>query len=141
MNKPFKENAAGANQTAIENSQKSNTLTPFPRQSELPEFTVRLTTYGDAGDVLKSITIKGQMARSLHHIYTSAGGLSRSDALTKYGILSLSHHVHTMRHTYGLNIITERVSISGRDGATWFGRYHFVTAATVEVLSYGEEVR
>lgn len=43
-------------------------------------------------------------------------------ALNLYGCFRLSAHIHTLRHEYGMNIVTNRITLNGK----WFAQYSLV---------------
>ncbi len=73
----------------------------------------------------RQVTIVGKPLRSLKLLKENkATGLTRAEALEKYGILSLTQHVHTLRHEYSIEIFTEWVNA---DETTKYGRYYLIS--------------
>jgi hypothetical protein len=70
------------------------------------------------------VEISGKTARSLQLLIEYKTGLTRMEALDRHGVLSLTQHVHTMRHDYGLQIETEWIIV---DEKTKYGRYHLIS--------------
>lgn len=70
------------------------------------------------------VEIAGKAARSLQLLKESKAGLTRMEALEKHGVLSLTQHVHILRHDYGLHIETEWIIV---DEKTKYGRYHLIS--------------
>lgn len=86
------------------------------------------------GNDVTQVEIAGKAARSLQLLKESKAGLTRMEALEKYGVLSLTKHVHTLRHDYGLQIETEWIIV---DEKTKYGRYHLISTVAFSSPSRG----
>ncbi len=71
-------------------------------------------------------------ARSLLIMYAIKMGVTRAEALGGYFVLSITQHVHKMRHEWGLEIETERVPPTG------YARYHLISPVTVNIIVGGQ---
>lgn len=87
----------------------------------------------DGRRVLKKFIATGKEARSLYFLYQLKRGLTRAQALEKYFVLSLTQHVHTMRHEWELEILTERIQ------PTRYARYHLVSNIRIRALKGGRK--
>jgi len=74
----------------------------------------------------KPMEVNGRVARTLQYLCACKAGLTRAEALDKYGVLSLTQHVFILRHTYGLDIVCERVRYDSFEGESNYGRYHLI---------------
>jgi len=107
--------------------------TPKPKKGQCKNgFTIEVTIQPDNPENTPfAIVLDGDAARSLLYLYERQRGLSRAEALSKYGVLSLTPHVFRMRHKWGLDIFTERVP------PTRYGIYHLITPVSIRILSQG----
>lgn len=83
--------------------------------------------------IAKKFIAKGKEAKSLYYLYALKRGLTRAEALDRYFVLSLTQHVHTMRHEWGLEIHTERIL------PTKYARYHLVSKIRIRILKGGKK--
>lgn len=74
----------------------------------------------------------GKAARSLLIMYAIKLGMTRAEALGEYFVLSITQHVHKMRHEWELEIETERVPPTG------YARYHLLSPVTIRILKGGQ---
>lgn len=97
------------------------------------QVTVHKSNFNNGNDVTQ-VEIAGKAARSLQLLKESKAGLTRMEALERYGVLSLTQHVHTLRHDYGLHIETEWIIV---DEKTKYGRYHLISKVSFSSPSNG----
>ena len=79
----------------------------------------------------KFLVGSGKTARSLLIMYAIKMGVTRAEALGAFFVLSITQHVHQMRHDWGLEIETERVPPTG------YARYHLLSPITIRILQKG----
>ncbi|MDX1923143.1 MAG: hypothetical protein SFW65_08455 [Alphaproteobacteria bacterium] len=132
-----KEKAAGGNHAAISISPTKYTQRPTINQAKQPKITITVVSGGGSEPPYTHV-IKGTLARSLMHLkQCEMNGLTRIEALSKFGILSLTQHVSVFRHEYALDVECIRVSHKGRHGASKYGRYFLKTQIIIRVISGG----